>query len=125
MSFHVPNAYRIRRGYMASTDANGNNGAFFIPTRPGEPPMQVIASDGMGWEHVSVSRPDRTPTWAEMCRVKALFWDAGDCVVQFHPPETDYVNNHSRCLHLWRPVGIELPRPPGWLVGDKSLGVLA
>ena len=125
MTFHVPNHYRIRKGYLASTEADGNNGVFFIRVRPGYIPLQVIASDGEGWEHVSVSRPDRMPTWAEMCRIKAIFWDADDCVIQYHPPESDYVNHHSRCLHLWRPVGVELPRPPAWMVGDKALGVMA
>lgn len=124
MTFHVPNRYRIRTGFAASSDAAGNNGAFFCPRRPGQAPLQIIASDGFGWEHVSVSLPDRVPTWEEMCAVKALFWDDDDCVVQFHPPRGDYVNNHSRCLHMWRPIGIELPRPPAWTVGDASLGTL-
>jgi len=124
MSFRVPEMYRQRSGYLASTAADGNNGCFFVKTRPGEPPLQIIASDGMGWEHVSVSRPDRVPNWGEMCRVKSLFWDKTDCVVQYHPPEADYVNNHSRCLHLWRPVGVEIPRPPAFMVGDASLGVI-
>lgn len=111
---------------MRSDEGNGNNGVFFVPARRlGGPPFMVVASDGEGWEHVSVSRPDRCPTWDEMCFIKSIFWDAGDCVMQLHPPEADWVNNHSRCLHLWRPVGIELPRPPAWMVGTKSLGVLA
>jgi len=131
MSFHVPNQYRIRTGRLASTDAIGNAGAFFVPNRfRREIPLTVIASDGHdgvqshGWEHVSVSYPDRCPTWREMALIKSIFWDAEDCVVQFHPPEADYVNNHSFCLHLWRPIGVEMPRPPVWMVGDQSRGVL-
>lgn len=123
MTFHVPNHYRVRRGYMASDEGNGNNGVFFVPSRPGQPPFKVIASDGAiddqgpAWEHVSVSLPHRCPTWAEMCAIKALFWDDEDTVVQYHPPRSDYVNNHPHCLHLWRPVGVELPRPPALMVG--------
>src|SRR5574343_243620 len=124
MSMHVPNRYRVRTGYMGSSEAEGNNGAFFIPRKPGLPQFKVIASDGEGWEHVSVSLPDRVPTWSEMCELNDIFWDAEDCVVQFHPPRSDYVNNHSRCLHMWRPVGIEMPRPPAWMVGDATLGTL-
>ena len=96
--------------------------------------MKVVASDGVprdgddehltGWEHVSVSYSDRRPTWREMALIKSIFWDADDCVVQFHPPESDYVNNHSFCLHLWRPTGVALPRPPSWMVGDPRLGRL-
>ena len=122
MAFRVPEKFRVSRGPMASDPSYGNNGAFRLPTRPGHSPLQIIASDGLGWEHVSVSRFDRTPLWDEMCRLKALFWDDQDCVVQYHPPEADYVNNHSHCLHLWRPVGVELLRPPSLLVGIPGLG---
>lgn len=131
MTFHVPNKYRIRTGRLASTDAIGNAGAFFVPNPfRREVPLTVIASDGsdgqqdLGWEHVSVSLPDRCPTWREMSLIKSLFWDPSDCVVQFHPPESDYVNNHSFCLHLWRPTMADLPRPPAWMVGDAKLGQL-
>ena len=113
---HAPNKYRLRIGPMGSDAATGNNGAFLIPTRPGQPPLRVIASDGAGWEHVSVSLPNRCPTWDEMCKVKALFWDDDDCVVQFHPPKTDYVNLHPYCLHLWRPVGTPILLPDQTLV---------
>jgi len=33
----------------------------------------VIASDGMDWEHVSVSLPNRTPNWREMGLSKIYF----------------------------------------------------
>lgn len=28
------------------------------------------------------------------------------------------------CLHLWEPIGIEIPRPPDFLVGVKEMGVM-
>lgn len=116
MTFHVPDKYRMRSGHMASDESNGNNGVFFLPTK-GPVPLRIIASDGAGWEHVSVSLPNRCPTWAEMCEVKAVFWDESDCVVQFHPPRSEYVNVHPFCLHLWRPTGHDIPTPPRWMVG--------
>jgi hypothetical protein len=85
--------------------------------------LRIIASAGVensqfSWEHVSVSTSRaRTPTWAEMCQVKDLFWDEEDCVVQYHPPRSDYVNHHPYVLHLWRPIGVTLPRPPSIMVG--------
>lgn len=115
MAFHVPEKYRIRK-----LGGDNGNGAFFIPLRPGQHPMRVIASDGLGWEHVSVSLPDRCPTWDEMCRIKAMFWDDDDCVVQFHPPRSEYVNNHPYCLHMWRQVGADFPMPDSILVGFKE-----
>ena len=100
--FHVPNKYRIREGKFGSTDEIGNCGAFTIPF--GSYEFVVIASDGMGWEHVSVSLKNRCPNWTEMCYMKNLFWDKEDCVVQFHPPQNEYVNNNENCLHLWRQI---------------------
>ncbi len=120
MSFHVPEKCRVRNGSWGTYSGHGNNGAFMCTVKHGQL-LRVIASDGMGWEHVSVSRSDRCPTWEEMCQVKALFWDADDCVVQFHPPESDYVNNHPFCLHLWRQVGVEFPRPDALMVGVKGM----
>jgi len=83
--------------------------------------LKTIASDQMAWEHVSVSLGDRCPTWDEMCRVKNIFWDEEDCVVQYHPPKSDYVNNHPYCLHLFRPIGIELPKPNSIMVGYAGM----
>lgn len=124
MSFHVPHKHRMRTGYMASDDGIGNNGVFYIPGRTGRPPFLVVASNGCGWEQVSVRLPDRLPTWDEMCALKGVFWDDFDCVVQYHPLRADYVNNHSRCLRMWRPTEAQMPRPPAWMVGDAALGTL-
>ena len=122
MTFRCPDQYRTQiPGYPAGDDQNG---AFIVKLRHGQN-VRVIASSGMGWEHVSVSRHDRCPTWDEMCQVKALFWSDDDCVIQYHPPASDYVNNHPNCLHLWRPIGVELPVPPSILVGVQSAGVLS
>lgn len=111
MSFHVPEKYRVADGFMASSSADGNNGMFKWRG------FTIIASDGLGWEHVSVSLPTRCPTWEEMCRIKSLFWDDEDCVVQYHPKRSSYVNNHPYCLHMWRPTFVEMPMPDPILVG--------
>lgn len=136
--FHVPNQYRITRGLQASTPAFGNNGAFTFPNKGGATRRRVstrksrelfvIASDGMGWEHVSVHVWDgekealRLPMWDEMCYVKDLFWDAEDVVIQYHPRKSEYVKTHPFVLHLWRPVDQAIPTPPPILVGilDKE-----
>ena len=119
MSFHVPNKYRIKEGAAGSDDSIGNAGAFLVPLKHGQQ-VYVIASDCMGWEHVSVSRRDRCPTWDEMCQIKDLFWGAEDCVVQYHPPRSEYVNIHPNCLHLWRKIGYDFPMPDSILVGIKE-----
>ena len=73
--------------------------------------LVVIASWGLGWDHVSISRSNRCPDWSDMCRVKDLFWDAEECVMQLHPPKSQYRNLHPYCLHLWKPQGKEIPMP--------------
>lgn len=119
MAFHVPEKFRLGQGQWATTKNDGNNG-IFLYMYCGYP-LRIIASDGGEWEHVSVSLPNRTPTWKEMCKVKDLFWDKEDCVVQYHPAEKDYVNNHPYCLHLWRPISGGLRIPPSILVGYAGM----
>lgn len=96
-------------GKYASSKHDGNNGFFAIPMRTlggrgTKKTFKVMISDQMGWDHVSVSivDVDRCPTWEEMCDVKRLFFKPDECVVQFHPEESEYVNIHPHCLHLWR-----------------------
>jgi len=117
MTFHVPDEYRVREGMMKSDASFGNNGAFLIPRAMSQLQFKAIASDGADWEHVSVSLPNRCPSWQEMCFIKAIFWDSEDCVMQLHPPASEYVNKHPYCLHLWRPVKHTIPKPPTWMVG--------
>lgn len=82
-------------------------GLFIISSGPCE------AGDATGgWEHVSVSLPKRTPTWAEMCFVKDLFFEEGETVIQLHPPKSQHINIHEFCLHLWRNANGEQQLPP-------------
>ncbi len=124
MAFHVPEQFRIRNGALATGQANGNNGAFRFLLKSGLA-VRCLASDGAAWDHVSVSvsrngTVNRCPTWEEMCAVKALFWDDEDCVVQLHPPASEYVNCHPFTLHLWRDQANGHRTPPAWMVGPKS-----
>jgi hypothetical protein len=112
--FHAPEKYRITVGPLKSSSSDGNNGAFKI-CKDGYD-LNVICSDEI-WEHVSVSKKNRCPTWEEMCFVKDLFWGPECCVIQYHPPKSVYVSNHPFCLHLWRKVGSEFETPPTWMVG--------
>jgi hypothetical protein len=79
--------------------------------------LAIIASNGEGWDHVSVSLPDRTPTWAEMEAVKRAFFEDHEVAMQLHVPPKDHISVHPHCLHLWRPHGVEIPLPPKGMVG--------
>ena len=115
---HTLDKYRVDERRIFGAVGDEGNGAFkvYINGRS----FFVIASNNGGWEHVSVS-PCNTkrklcPTWEEMCAIKDLFFDPEEAVVQYHPPQSEYVNNHPYCLHLWRPIGTDIPRPPKVLV---------
>ena len=87
--------------------------------------IRCVVSDGGGWQHVSVSieYEKKPPSWGIMCKVKDLFWDDEDTVVQFHPPKSKYVNHHPGCLHLWRYTGggpFQQPEPHWIMVGPKT-----
>lgn len=89
-------------------------GWFEMPSKAGGPKLRMQVSPAYleyEFEHVSVSLAHRCPTWEEMCKVKDLFWDAEDVVVQFHPAKSDYVNLAKTCLHLWRWTKGIFPQP--------------
>ena len=80
----------------------------------------VIATIEGGWDHVSVSREDRCPTWEEMDAIKRLFFRDDEVVVQLHVPPAEHINLHPRCLRLWRPQGFDLPLPDPAMVGTPA-----
>ncbi len=82
--------------------------------------LNFIFSYQLGWEHLSVSMPSKTPTWEQMCMMKDMFWNKDEVCIQYHPREEDYVNNHPHCLHIWKPTDVEIPTPPSILVGFKD-----
>lgn len=126
MAFSV-RANRLTSGPLASDERDGNNGCFLMNSPEPGWELLFIASDGLGWEHVSVravnGKRSRVPTWREMCAAKDLCWDGEDVVVQFHPRHSEYVNNHPHVLHLWRRTEGAFPTPDSLLVGvpDREL----
>lgn len=119
---HTLDAYRLKGDELAYYGVNGDGGNGIFKVFVNGRSFRVIASDGGGWEHVSVSPCNRKrqncPTWEEMCAIKDMFFEPEECVMQLHPPKSDYVNMHPYCLHLWKPTGgTEIPRPPSIYVG--------
>jgi hypothetical protein len=119
----VPEASRVTEGESASDASYGHNGAFVLHSPEPGWALYCIASDELGWDHVSVSarRYGRTvhtriPTWREMAFIKDEFWEPETTVLQYHPPHSRYVNVHPHVLHLWRPQNAEVQLPPLWMV---------
>lgn len=105
------NKYRVDMfgdGYLGDE----HNGAFKLKIKGGQ--YFVIASDGKGWEHISITHTNghKMPSWNTMCELKDMFFEDYETVMQLHPAKKDYVNNHKHCLHLWRPIDKEIPLPP-------------
>lgn len=102
-----------------------SNGMFQIPID--NKLFCIIASNGMGWDHISVTLStldvnpiNRCPKWNEMCIIKEMFFEDDEVVMQLHPKKEDYVNDHPYCLHLWKPQKQEIPTPPTFMVGNSK-----
>jgi hypothetical protein len=102
-----------RAHWQDPTDMGDRQNGYFVIPKQG---MVIVVSSGGGWDHISVSLKDRCPTWDELEQVKHRFWDVTDTVMQLHVPLADHKNCHPFCLHLWRPLNVEIPRPPSIFV---------
>lgn len=93
-----------------------DGGAFILKSPVDKQVLSIIASHGLGWDHVSVSRRSRIPIWDEMEFVKRLFFEDDEVAMQLHVPAADHVNVHPNTIHLWRPQIGSIPLPPHWMV---------
>ena len=109
--------YAFAQKYYGSVGDEGN-GVFEV--KIDGKTYNVIASNGGGWEHISVSNEKHIPSWKVMSKIKDLFFNENETVVQFHPPKSEYVNIHKNCLHLWRSLEEEIKTPPTIFLGDKN-----
>lgn len=117
------NAYRIEHPLFAGEMGDVFNGVFEIdsPKRRGVK-LTIMSGNGLGWDHVSVSAFNKIkgksvmPSWSDMSHVKELFFNDNETVVQFHPKKEEYVNIHSKCLHLWRNQSVEYELPAKGMV---------
>lgn len=97
-------------------------GVFTIEYKPGDRSgrywrsLNVIASSGEGWDHVSVSSSHGPPTWDQMEVIKRLFFKDDETALQFHVPIAKHINIHNNCLHLWRPHRFRIKLPPEYMV---------
>lgn len=93
---------------------NDKEGMFIIPYNGAQ--LKIIASSDFNWDHVSVSCPDRVPTYEEMKYIKRQFFRKNEIAIEYHMPEKDHINNNPNVLHLWRPQRKKLPIPPKMMV---------
>lgn len=53
------------------------------------------------WLHISLSRPNKLPSWADVREVKDLFIGRDRCAIHMVPPEEFWLNFHPYTLHLF------------------------
>lgn len=132
-NLHELDAHRIMHGsvidFWGGYVGDETCGAFFIPlsmktralqTTGAVKKFKVIVSGSEGWDHVSVSLPDRCPSWEEMDAIKRVFFTDDATCFQLHVPPSDHRSLHPFCLHIWRPHDVEIPRPPDIFVAPAQ-----
>lgn len=110
---------KTRNLFITAETENDGMGGYYYDSITNKR-LNFIFSYQLGWEHLSVSMPSKTPSWEQMCRMKDIFWNEEEACVQYHPKKEDYVNMHPHCLHIWKPTDEALPTPPHFLVGFKD-----
>lgn len=95
------------------------SGTFIIDRYKNDEFYLVIVSNGLGWDHVSVTlhkkngaNIKRCPSYEEMQMVKEKVFSEEEVVFQLHPREEDYIDTHPYCLHLWKPNNCNMSIPP-------------
>ena len=86
--------------------------------------MSVIVSgavelDGKRWLHVSCAHQRRMPSWESLKLVKERFIGCDRKAVIVLPCESEYVNQHPNCLHLFACWGGD--SLPDFTRGGRSL----
>ena len=95
---------------------DGTCGAFLVPYPKTGATLKVVASCGGGWDHVSVSLPNRCPNWFEMSFIKRTFFKPTETAWEYHPADTEHINIMPNALHMWRKQNFVMIMPPSEFV---------
>lgn len=61
----------------------------------------IVSRDDGDW-HLSISREDRLPSWEEVREARYALIPDEVTMAMLLPPQTEYVNAHEFCFHLWQ-----------------------
>jgi len=64
----------------------------------------IIYGIEQGRHHLSISHPDRYPTWDEIRDARYAIMPDEITVAMFLPPKKDYVNVNENTFHLWETI---------------------
>lgn len=62
----------------------------------------IIVGHSAAGYHLSISRPDRDPTWQEIRDARYKLIPNAVTMAMLLPPQEEYVNVHPHCFHLWQ-----------------------
>jgi hypothetical protein len=99
---------------LTSGPAEDAPGAWYIAAQIGD--IRVLATNGLGWDHVSVSLEYRCPLYDEMKAIKRLCFRDDEWAMELHAPPSKHISRHPYVLHLWRPHDVAIPTPPEIMV---------
>lgn len=104
--------YRLPGHFPHGGPGDSHGGVFVLTSKSTGRELRIIASNGDGWDHVSVSLENRCPNWQEMEQVKRTFFKDDEIAMQLHLPPSQHISIHPFVLHIWRPHHMEVPTPP-------------
>lgn len=62
--------------------------------------LVIVGHSEDGW-HLSISHPNRYPTWDEIKEARYLLVPDEVTMAMLLPPKAEYVNVSENCFHLW------------------------
>lgn len=60
--------------------------------------------DNRRWVHLSIASPDHLPSWDDLTFAKRCFLGSASKAIQVLPPDAEWINHHSYCLHLFTSI---------------------
>lgn len=78
-----------------------NGFAVLLGNRAGSVIVSQAPWDGVEWIHASIAWDDRTPSYEDLCTLKAGVFGPGGWAYQVFASSERHVNIHAHALHLW------------------------
>lgn len=69
----------------------------------------IVSQQRAGW-HLSISKPNRLPTWEEVRDARYALVPDGATMALLLPPMSEYVNVHDYCLQMYEIPGEYIER---------------
>lgn len=109
---HTLDSYRFNDAERTLFGQAGDEGNGVFDVIVEEKPFFVIASNREGWEHVCIHGRDWCISWSAIRALKDMFFEQEDKYFLTYLEQGKHLDPPFFWLHLWRPIGAELPTLP-------------